>query len=403
MLKLAPAVIGLTAALLLASPDAVAATPRWVTAWSAAADQAGPPVADETVRQVVRASIGGSQVRVRLSNRYGATPLTLGPVHLARPEGPKDVRPGSGRAVLFGGQPTVTIPAGGEALSDAADFPVRALETVSVSLYAAAGSGRSTLHGFGGQTAFIARGDTVAALRFPKGRNDSSRIFITGLEVAARKDARTLVVIGDSITDGVGSADGVNYRWPDALAERLEGRAVAVANAGIAGNRLLRDAARPFVGDSIATRFGRDALDQPKVGWVIVLAGINDIDAKAVLSDSAQHATAAEVIAGLEALASRAHARGAKIYGGTLLPHAGGRFTWDGAEPMRQVVNAWVRSAGAFDAVIDFDAALRDPAQPDRLNPLFDSGDHLHPNDAGHAAIAAAVDLALFEDEVDAR
>ena len=391
------------AVVLGAAPAFAAET--WVSTWGAPPDQAGPPLAGRSVRQVMRVSLGGSRVRLRLSNLYGSAPVTIGPVRLARPDGGaggSGVRAGTSQAVTFGGRPVVTIPAGAAVLSDPADFPVAALEEMAVSLYVSGGAGETTVHGVGMQTAFTAEGDATAAARFPKGGVDYGRLFVTDVDVAAAAAARSIVVIGDSITDGVGSADNMNYRWTDALAERLQAdanlRRIAVVNAGIAGNRILNDAAAPFVGPSMLSRFDRDALDKPGVRWIILLAGVNDISAAGTLPDPKQKVTAEQITAGMKTLVDRAHARGLKVYGATLLPRDGGRFGWEGHQPMREAVNAWIRTSGAFDAVIDFERVVQDPTQPGRLRPAFDSGDHTHPNDAGYAAMAAAVDLGLFAD-----
>ena len=393
---------GVAAGLMLGGSPAFA-TETWVATWGAPPDQAGPSLAGRTVRQTVRVSLGGAEVRLRLSNLYGERPVTIGPVRVARPAGGAGgsaVRAETSRPVTFGGHATVTIPTGGSVLSDAVAFPVSALEEMTVSLYVAAGEGGTTVHGVGMQTAFIAQGDATATAPFPKGGVDYGRQFLTDVEVAAPAPARAVVVVGDSVSDGVGSADNLNYRWPDALAERLQRdptlRHIAVVNAGIAGNRILNDAAAPFVGPSILSRFERDALDKPGVSWIVLLAGVNDISATGALADPPQKVTAEKIAAGMKALVEQAHARGVKVYGATLLPRAGGRFAWDGDQSMREAVNAWIRTSGVFDAVIDFDRVMQDPARPERLRPAFDSGDHTHPNDAGYAAMAAAVDLRLF-------
>jgi lysophospholipase L1-like esterase len=372
----------------------------WVTAWAAAPDQAGPALGGQTVRQVVRTSIGGSSLRIRLSNLYGSAPLTIGPMRVARPAGGSAIRLGTDRAVTFAGKSTVTIAKGGDVLSDPVPFRVEATEELAISLYVPPAGGASTLHGVGLQTAFIAGGDATAADKFPKGGFDTSRFFVTDLEVTAGAAARSIVVIGDSIGDGVGSTDNLNARWPDALADRLQAHpafaSVAVVNTGVAGNRILNDASKPFVGPSIRSRFERDALSKPGVAWIILSAGINDISASGVLSEARERVSVQQITDGMASLVARAHARGVRVIGATLLPRAGARFDFPESEPMRQAVNGWIRASGVFDGVIDFDRAMRDPSQPDRLRPTFDSGDHSHPNDAGYEAMAAAVDLGLF-------
>lgn len=396
------AMLAATVALCVVMSAPAAWAEPWVAAWSASPDQAGPSLGGKTIRQVIRTSVGGPRVRVRFSNLYGSAPLTLGPVRLARPAGGPSVQPGSDRAVTFGGHATVTIPKGGAVLSDSVEFPVGALEEVAISLYVPPGAGASTLHGVGRQSGFFAAGDATASPTLTAAAPAGSRHFLTDLDVAAGPGAGSLVIVGDSITDGVGSTKDRSARWPDALAARLQSdptfAAVGVVNAGVAGNRLLNGASDPFVGPSMLSRFDRDALMKSGVRWVLLLAGINDIAAADMLGKPEDQVSAAQVSDGLKMLAGRARAQGFKVFGGTLLPVADPAFLTPGGEAKRQAVNAWIRTGGAFDAVIDFDQALRDPADPGRIRAEFDSGDHLHPNDAGYAAMAAAIDLRLFAD-----
>jgi lysophospholipase L1-like esterase len=384
--------------------DRPAQSQHWVTAWSAAADQDGPALSGKTIRQIVRPSIAGPSVRLRLSNLYGTGAVTIGPVRIAEHAGESAIRPGSDRAVTFGGKPTVTIAQGVDALSDPVAFPLVAFEQVAISLYVVDGK-VSTLHGVGMQTAFIADGQVTAAAKLESSETDTSRYFLTDVEVAARANARTVVVVGDSITDGVGSTNDRNRRWPDVLAERLQAdpalASIAVVNSGIAGNRLLNDASAPFVGPSMLTRLERDVLSKPNVRWVVVLTGSNDISASDMLDTAKDKVSAQQIITGLQKLIARAHAKGIKVYGATLLPKAGvGKpfIHTPEAQAKRNEVNAWIRSSGAFDAVVDFDRLMRDPARPDHLAARYDSGDHLHPNDAGFAAMAAAIDLRVLRD-----
>jgi lysophospholipase L1-like esterase len=389
-------------ALLTAFP-APAAGPHWVAAWGAPPDQAGTALGAQTIRQVIRPTLAGSAIRLRLSNLYGEGPLTLGPVRVARSAGGPAIRLDTDAAVTFAGRATVTLPKGGEALSDPVALPVAAFEDLAVSLYLPDGAAAPTLHGVAMATAYLAPGDHTRDARLPARPNDSSRYLLTGVEVAAAPGARALVILGDSITDGVGSTDDANRRWPDLLAQRLHADPalanIAVVNAGIAGNRILNDAAKPFIGPSSLHRFERDVLGQPGVRWVLILQGSNDISAADRLTTPKDQVSAEQVIAGLQALIDRAHARGLKVYGGTLLPYEAGKGPFPGTpagHEKRRVVRAWIRNSGAFDAVVDFHAAVVDPDHPGELRPAFDSGDHLHPNDAGHAALAAAVDLGLF-------
>jgi lysophospholipase L1-like esterase len=385
------------------APADVPAAPRWVSAWSAAPDQEGPPLTGKTIRQIVRPSIGGSLVRLRFSNLYGSAPVTLGPVRIAKHAGESAIRVGSDRAIMFSGTPTVTIARGAEVLSDAVVLPVLALEQLAISLYVVDSGKATTWHGVGLQTAYLANGDVTAAAKMAGSETDTSRYMLTDVEVAAGGGARTIVVIGDSITDGVGSAVDANRRWPDALADRLRAEptlaSVAVINSGIAGNRLLNDASEPFVGPSLLSRFERDALSKPGVRWIILLSGSNDISASDMLDTPRDKVSAQQIIAGMKQLIERAHARGVKVYGATLLPKAGVEKPFihtPEAQAKRNEVNAWIRSSGAFDAVVDFERVMRDPARPDHLAPAYDSGDHLHPNEAGFKAMAEAIDLRLL-------
>ncbi|MGH8235532.1 MAG: GDSL-type esterase/lipase family protein, partial [Steroidobacteraceae bacterium] len=378
---------------------------RWASAWSAAPDQEGPALPAKTIRQIVRASLGGSSVRLRLSNSYGTGPVTIGPVRVAKDAGESAIQPGTDRAVTFGGKPTVTIAQGADVLSDSVAFPVAALEQLAISMYVVDSGKASTWHGVGMQTAYIANGDVTAATKLAGSETDTSRYFLTDVEVAAAADARTIVVIGDSITDGVGSAHDGNRRWPDALAERLQAdpalASIAVVNSGIAGNRLLNDASEPFVGPSMLSRFERDALSKPGVRWIVLLSGSNDISAADMLDTPKDKVSAQQIIAGMQQLIARAHAAGIKVYGATLLPNAGVQKPFvrtPKAQARRQEVNAWIRNSGAFDAVVDFERLMGDSARPDHLAPAYDSGDHLHPNDAGYKAMAAAIDLRVLRE-----
>ena len=375
---------------------------HWVASWGAAPVGAGEALSPVTVRQVVRTSLGGTAVRLRLSNLFGNQPLTIDPVRLARHADGVAIQAGTDRAVTFAGRPQVTVPAGGSVLSDAVALPVTALERLSISLYLPQGAPAPTVHQVGNQTVYLARGDLTSQLRFePEGEPDDTRYLLTDLEVAAPADARAFVVLGDSITDGVGSSENANARWPDRLAERLQRDPmrppVAVVNAGIAGNRILNDGVAPYRGPGSLSRLQRDVLDKPGVRWMLLLQGGNDISASDRLEAPDQKVSAAQIIEGMQQIIARARARGIEVWGATLLPRGGTTFPAPpSAEAIakREAVNAWIREAGAFDVVVDFDRVMRDPAQPDRLLPVYDSGDHLHPNDAGYQAMADAIDLA---------
>ena len=375
----------------------------WVVAWTAAPDSAGPPLERQSIRQIVRTSIAGSRVRIRLSNLFGAEPVRIGPIHVAAHARGSTIVPETTRPVTFNGAPTVTVAAGAAALSDPVAFPVLALQELAVSFYLPSRVAASTVHGTAIQTAFITHGDQAAEAVWANADTDTSRFFLTDVEVEADGPARAVVIMGDSITDGVGSTRDANRRWSDALAERLQAdpalASIAVVNAGISGNRILNDGVEPFIGPSSLSRFDRDALDKPGVRWVILLQGSNDISASDMLETPKDRVTAPQIIAGMQTLIARAHARGIRIWGATMLPRGGVQkpfVTTAAGTAARAVVNDWIRTSGAFDAVIDFERVMRDPERPDRLLPAFDSGDHLHPNNAGYRAMAAAVDLRRF-------
>ncbi|WP_242107985.1 SGNH/GDSL hydrolase family protein [Luteimonas aquatica] len=376
----------------------------WIATWGAAPVSEGAPLEAGSIRQVVRTSIGGSAVRIRLSNLFGDAPLTLGPVRVAKAADGSAIVEGSGQAVTFDGKPTLTLARGASALSDPVALPVGALERIAVSLYLPQGAKRPTIHGAASQDAFFAPDEATAATAFPAGEPEDRRYFLTDVEVAAAAGARAIVALGDSITDGVGSTQNGDARWPDLLARRLQADPaladIAVVNSGIAGNRIVNDGAAPYRGPSSLSRLDRDVLDKPGVRWVLLLQGGNDISASDVLAAPEQKVSAQQIIDGMKTLIARAHARGLKIWGATLLPRANTEFPappTPAALAKREQVNAWIRDSGAFDAVVDFDKVMRDPAHPDRLLPAFDSGDHLHPNDAGYKAMAEAIDLTLFD------
>lgn len=377
---------------------AAAAQQEWVAAWSVAPDRPGAALEPSTIGQVVRPTIGGAAVRIRLSNLLGEGPQEIGPVRI-------QVAGGAPRPVTFAGQPTVTIPQGQDVLSDEVPLAVQPLQEIGVRFYLPAGSASPTLHGVGLQTAIVAHSDRIVTTEPLAGEQRRSRFFLTDVEVSADPAARALVVIGDSIADGVGSTLDANSRWPDLLAERLQQDGdlghIAVINAGMAGNRILNDGSAPYIGPSVLSRFERDALSKPGVRWILLAAGINDITGSVNLSDPREQVSADQIIEGMRTLAERARARGLTIWAATLLPsnHIVDPAKAAVVEGMRRQVNEWIRTSGAFDAVLDFEEVLRaGDASAVRLHPDFDSGDHLHPNDKGYRAIAASIDLDLFRE-----
>jgi lysophospholipase L1-like esterase len=383
---------------------------RWTATWGASL---APPIASDigfanrTVRQIARISVGGEQVRVRVSNEFGTRPLVIGAAHVAIAGAGAAIRPGTDRLLTFAGRGSVTIPPGKRILSDPAEFRVAALERLAVSLFLPGATGPATLHRYAQQTAYVSRpGDFTGRARPPVAGTPGSWFYLSGVEVSTPRPTPVIVALGDSLADGYGSTRNANRRWPDRLAERLAVRRgmppLGVVNAGYFGNRLLHDGSHPsfgHFGQRALARFGRDVLSQPGVRYVILHEGINDLAHHVFLGRPDEEVTAEEITAGYRKLIARAHARGLEIFGGTLTPFGGmalpGYGTPEG-EAKRQAVNRWIRTSGAFDAVIDFDAAVRDPRRPERLNPRYDSGDHLHLNDAGYRAMADTIDLGLF-------
>lgn len=388
-------VLGIASVVLPAKADDA----HWVAAWAASPDASGPALSGQTVRQVVRVSAGGEAVRIRLSNLFGTGPVTFRSVHVAEHAKGADIAAGTDHVALFHGKPSVTVAKGDSVLSDTIAMEVKPLDELAVSLFVPPnGGGASTLHSAGIATSYIAEaGDATADVHFPGEETNGSRFFLTGVEVSSARPAQAVVAFGDSITDGVGSRDDAQQRWPDFLAERLhdDGRAdVGVVDAGIGGNRILHD----DFGPSALSRFQRDALDQAGVRWIVLLEGINDIGNSGPQAKPQDRVTAEQIIDGMKSLIVRAHAKGLKIYGGTLTPFRGASWPYHSTanETKRRAVNDWIRHGGAFDGVVDFDKAIRDPLHPDRMLAKYDSGDHLHPNGEGYRAMAGAIDLTLF-------
>ncbi|MDB5429727.1 MAG: putative secreted protein [Caulobacter sp.] len=402
LLALAGAVCGLS--MLGASPAlSQAASGDWAAVWGAPPEPPrDPPTVfnNQTVREVARLSIGAGRVRVRLTNEFGSRPVTITAAHVAVSGPGASIVPATDRTLTFGGRPSVTIPNGASMLSDPVDIPVSPLANVSVSLYFAGSSGESTGHFFGMQMAYVGPGNQTAARDMPNASVLTERPFVAGIEAAVVKKTKVVVTLGDSLTDGYGSTAGANRRWPDALAERLNGRKgtqVAVVNAAISGNRLLHD----FIGPNALSRFDRDVLAQPGVTHVIVLLGLNDFGFPGARKLPDEEVSAEDVINGYKQLIARAHAHGIKVVGATIppfgpIPQRPGFYS-DAAMAKRDAVNTWIRTSKAFDSVIDFDAVLRDPKAPNRLLPAYDSGDHLSPNDAGYKAMADAINLKIFD------
>jgi lysophospholipase L1-like esterase len=375
----------------------------WVGTWGASPQPAEeaffpPPLQfdDQTIRTIARISKGGEQVRVRLTNALGAESLLIGAAHVAVHVGGGVIDPASDRALTFGGSPSIEIPPGAPALSDPVDLDVADLQELAISIYLPAPTVGQTIHQLGVQTTYISTpGDYTGAAVIPTASTTLSRFFVAGIDALADKTTRAVATLGDSITDGFASTPDANNRWPDKLAERLltgnPSRKVAVVNQGISGNRVLNN----IIGPNGVSRFDRDIIATTGVSFATVLLGINDIGFGAFLP--AQDVSAERIIQGYRQLIARAHARCIKIIGGTLTPFEGAGYYSEAGEAKRQAVNDFIRNSGEFDGVIDFDAAIRDPANPTMMLPAYNSGDNLHPSDAGYDAMANAVDLSLFQ------
>lgn len=383
---------------------------QWVGSWASSQQVPEPrnalptaALADATLRQIVHLTVGGGELRIRLSNAFGTTPLTILSVHVARPLSRTKGRidPTSDRALTFAGSPAVTIPAGADFYSDPVAFQARPLSDLAVTLYLKVPRRRQTSHPGSRETSFLTHGDHVAEALLPGAVRVDHWFLLSGVDVRERAPGAAIVTLGDSITDGHATPSNSDTRWPDDLARRLQAspatRAVSVLNVGTGGNRLLRRGLGP---DALA-RFDRDVLAQTGVRYLLVLEGINDLGTATRLAPigAAQHGRLVQrLIAAYEQIILRAHAHGITVIGGTITPDIGNDYYHPSAasEADRQAVDAWIRQPGHFDAVVDFDRVLRDPAHPDRLRPDYDSGDHLHPSPAGYRAMAAAIPLHLF-------
>jgi lysophospholipase L1-like esterase len=378
----------------------------WVATWSSAPMAPGsailPPVTfeNQTIRQVVHLSVGGGRVRVRLSNAYGAAPLVVAETHVALAAAAGSIVPGTDQTLTFNGQTSITIPNGALALSDPVRMAVPSLANLTISIYVPDNTGPATYHESADQTEYISGpGNFTGAIVFPTAKTDTSRYWLSGVEVEAGIRINTVVAIGDSVTEGFQSTVDANRRWTDDLSARVNLPnglpRLAVLNQGIGCSRLLFDVCGP----NGSSRFDRDVLAQTGVTHVVVDLGRVDIVFASTANDPAQSVTPDQVITGLSQLIQRAHARGIKVIGTTITPNKGstypGFFT-PANEVERQAVNQWVRTSGAYDGVIDFDAALRDPGDPERLLPVYASSDNTHPSDAGYQAMANAIDLSLF-------
>ncbi|AWS44877.1 SGNH/GDSL hydrolase family protein [Streptosporangium sp. 'caverna'] len=356
-------------------------------------------VSAQTVRMVARATVGGTAVRVALSNSFGYAPVRIDAAQIARHDSGSAIRAGSARNLTFGGRDAVVLPTGAQIYSDPIEYDVPAQTDLVVSLYIPDEKVTPTTHEVGLRTAWLAPGNQAATRNLRNATGFQSYLWLAGIDVLARPTAATIVAFGDSITDGAGTTPDADTPWPSLLARRLAARQDlpprAVINMGIAGNRVLRET--DGLGAGALARFDRDVLARPGVRWVVLSEGGNDICFGFMPGmPESERATAEDIIAGYRMLIGRAHLHDLRIIGCTITQF-GGTFVFTAeSERMRQDVNRWIRGSGEFDAVVDLDAATRDLAAPTKLRTEFDSGDNIHPNDAGNQAIAEAFDLELF-------
>jgi lysophospholipase L1-like esterase len=423
LLVSALAILGSTATAIASSADVNRDGNQWIGTWATAAQpfQSGnlQTFQNQSLRLIVHTSAGGTKVRVKISNTFGDQPLLIGGAHIARRAAAADIDPASDRTLMFHGKPSITIPARSMAVSDPVELDVPALSDLAISLFLPNRTAASTTHILALQTSYLSpdSGDVTANVKFPVAKTIRSWPFLTGVDVAASPGGATIVALGSSLTDGDGSTTDANRRWPDVLAERLQksgdkNAELGVLNLGIIGNRLLHDSPRqadnPFgaaLGEAGLARFERDVLAQAGVKYVFMGLGINDIVFPAFpFTPSTEAVSAEDIIAGYRQLIARAHNKGIRVIGTTLPPFEHSFFTKPAVtfytperELARQKVNAWILSGAAFDGVVDFDKAVRDPSHPAQLLPAYDSDDHLHANDAGYIATGNAIPLSLFD------
>ncbi|WP_226906504.1 SGNH/GDSL hydrolase family protein [Serratia fonticola] len=406
---------GLVVGTAMVTTTAVAATTSWVATWGASPQPVWgssfplptnmpTELNDQTVRQVARISLGGERFRIVLSNIHGSQPLTVGKVTFAQAQNNHSIAADSLRTVTFGGQEAATILPGALLVSDPVASHIPALTEVAVSFYLPKATTMNTFHWDGRQTNWIVPGDQTSALELKvtdaSTQSTTARPLLVGVQVETEQAAQTVVVLGDSITDGNAASLDKNSRWPDFLATRLASQGISVINSGISGARLLSDG----MGVNALARLDRDVLAQPGVQSVIVMIGINDIAwPGTIFAPQSPRPTLEALTAGYSQLAEQVHARGLRVIGATLTPFEGAlpgtpmdNYYQPEKEALRQQVNTWIRQSGTFDAVIDFDTVLRDPEHPTRLLSRFDSGDRLHPGDEGNRAMAEAVDLKIL-------
>ena len=384
--------------------------PTWIVSWAASQQvpeprNALPPedLRDATVREIFHLSAGGSMLRVHISNAFGTEDLHFAAVHVARALSSSSaaIDPGSDRSLSFSGSPDVTVPPGAECISDPIQYPVPGLSDLAVTFYLEVSPTTETGHPGSRATSYLVHGNRVSAGDLPDAKHIDHWYQISGVDVLSGKGAASLVALGDSITDGHGATTNGNDRWTDVLSARLQAsrrtRNIGVSNQGIGGNHLLTDG----LGPNALARFDRDVLAQAGVRWLIIFEGVNDLGGLARTGEVPQKdhdLRVRRVIAAYEQIIARAHAHSIRVIGATITPYVGSDYYHPGplSEADRQAVNQWIRVPGYFDAVVDFDAVVRDPRQPERLRPDFDCGDHLHPSPAGYKAMGESIPLSLF-------
>jgi lysophospholipase L1-like esterase len=373
--------------------------PAGAPAPQAAAPAAAPPMGtlnNQTARMILRTSIGGSRVRVQFSNAFGTTPLDMGAAHIAIRSKDSAIVAGSDRPLLFNGKPSGRVLPGAVLVSDPVDLVVPKLSDLAISVYVPGNSGQASQHSQALHTSYISKeGDTTGAPEMMDATTTRAWYWISSVDVLAPADAGAIVAFGDSITDGTTSTVDANRSWPSLLSERLVANPatenISVLNMGIAGNQILGDGA----GVAALARFDRDVLSQSGVKWLMILEGINDMNlaGRGGATAARPALTADDLIGGMKQMIERAHTHGIKVIGCTLTPYGGAS---DGVEAMRQAVNLFIRTSGAFDGVVDFDKVIQDPSDPRQFIKAYNNTDRLHPNDAGYKAMADAVDLSMF-------
>lgn len=360
-------------------------------------------VNNQTVRMITRVSLGGRSVRVRLVNAFGSSALQIGAAHVALRSKDAAIVPASDRVLTFSGRAFATIPPGAVLVSDPVALTVAPLAELAISLYLPKESTTST-HLFGEHTAYLSKeGDFTGSADLTDATTSLSYYWLAGLDVLAPANAATIVTLGDSITDGHGSMPNTDHTWPAYFAKRLQSDKrtahLGVVNVGISGNQVLRDGGGVLGGMSALARLERDVLTQPGAQFVLLMEGINDISGRTRQADADTKAVTEELLAGYQQIIARVRAQGLKIIGCTLTPFGNARAFTEKGETVRQAVNQWIRTSGAFDSVVDFDAATRDPNNPQRFREAFHAGDWLHPGDAGYEAMASAINLTIFQGE----